>query len=1553
MTTVTELDEIDFGTTTLDHLDEQFSHYGCVDPHPTPLQAEDDDNYIAALYSDIAIPSEAQSTCYDVDELQFTSSDILNSDTVLLAAAVEHCPPATRALHALGSQIRDMKLSHSARYHELRQIDTVIGSKTDVVAHIDAGAMTSTTDLLKLLWHVTDISIGSIVLAVADGHKHYPTKLGYLRVSTHTGNDGSTLIPCYYTPTLPATIISPDAAGRSLHCQGYTSVSTFDGSLCNVTLRHCRRSAQDVVIPATLRRGLLFTDPLLLPSKAERTSVRPITSLPVLAVSFGRHEDVHSSTPDTQPCDCNTSTDAPADTSSVPGASDSSSQPGPATASAPNDIVHDSPDTTIPELREKILQYQRHGFQPDVSIASMFETSVVDTGLFPGVFDESTGCGTCSSSTCACTTSTTPPSSAGTCSCGEEAGRKLDDFRHPFDITTPPSYKLAMRGLTRDQQRILWHQRLNHLHSRRVSVQHKYAVGIPKVSIAGELEKCSICLHAKLRKAARSQDTSRRATTCFQGLSVDFGFIVQGSKNTARTKRLTGINGETCYCLIVDHFSGTLYGETFRTKAPPIDFINRWLAQHAPSGESVPDRYVRFDLGGELGHSPRVVELFEKAGYRVEPTAPMASHSNAPAERPHQTIGDALRAMLAGADLQSRFWPYAFHHHLRLYNVTVHGTSTQSPFEICRGVKPNLSYLRTFGCRVYVLPPRPHRPDKPLSDARVGTFLGFARTTKNILYYDLATHSVKTAQHIVFDEAMSDLPLEKRSYNARLLNACGNVDEIQDVDLSTVYPDLEVSRSPFTGFNTLTFPLDLTADLPLGFSVVECDRLKRGFLESISVAAVGKTLKATRKAFAHSYVVSINGNPVFSPSDVKTELDTLRASRVAPTTVEVVLAPERQADFDDRPSPVHMRLSDLRRIHALLHVDDTSTLPANMRAAVDELYDDLTPIELAEVISQVEYSIGRLHTDAMTAEERALPSFTRNRLKKLANWDQWDNAHDAQLDSHFDSGTLGKALKRPRPLDGTPPNVLRPHWANQVKTDGVRKARMCLNGSKRAAPWLHGVAQTYASCIEQPCMRLFFALAAIHGCTVTIADTKNAFQQSPPPTEQCYVAVDDAIQSWYSKRFGVQLDPKTDVVPLNKACQGHPEAGKLWEAMIGGVLSDLGFKNTTHERNLYRGLINGKMVLVCRQVDDFAVASESTAAASELVSLINARVTTVDKGIGDITINGAFSQYNGVDIHQTRDYIKMSCESYITRVLQTHGWTTPERHQSDRHDSVPLSPSLVTSLSKLQGPAEGTPEYAAIAATAGFSYRQILGELMYAYVVGRLDIGYAVTFLARFSQYPTSGHYAALKSVVKYLRRTKTWGLIYWRPSPLDHLPHVPIDQLPLDPSIPSFPCHPLSELVGYVDAAHATDLATRRSVTGLVFTLAGGAIAFKSKVQKSVSTSSTEAELIAAVTAAKMAKYFRYILFELGFPPDGPTVLYEDNEATIAMINENRPTARARHVDVQFFAIQEWRRRNDIVLRHISTTINIADAGTKSLGWTLHSRHVRRSMGHYGPPQL
>ena len=131
-----------------------------------------------------------------------------------------------------------------------------------------------------------------------------------------------------------------------------------------------------------------------------------------------------------------------------------------------------------------------------------------------------------------------------------------------------------------------------------------------------------------------------------------------------------------------------------------------------------------------------------------------------------------------------------------------------------------------------------------------------------------------------------------------------------------------------------------------------------------------------------------------------------------------------------------------------------------------------------------------------------------------------------------------------------------------------------------------------------------------------------------------------------------------------------------------------------------------------------------------------------------------------------------------------------------------------------------------------------------------------------------------------------------------------------------------------------------------------GGVISYCSKTQSIAVTSSTEAEFLAAVLAAKHAKYLRAILKELGYTIKEATPIYCDNVSAINMINNRVPTERSRHIDIQHFAIQEWQERQDIIMHHIPGIICPPDDLTKPLGWVLHSRHARRMMGHYGFPR-
>jgi hypothetical protein len=158
--------------------------------------------------------------------------------------------------------------------------------------------------------------------------------------------------------------------------------------------------------------------------------------------------------------------------------------------------------------------------------------------------------------------------------------------------------------------------------------------------------------------------------------------------------------------------------------------------------------------------------------------------------------------MLSGASLASRFWPYAFYHFLRLHNMTIHGDQVKTPYELCSGRKPDLSRLRTFGCRVYVEPPRPRRPAKTEMDARNGILTGDAQTLKNPLYFDLDSHEGKSAQHARYDEGMNNVPGPPP--NARRVRFAQR-DEPFPAEATLLEPlDLDVSENPFQDLSTLS-----------------------------------------------------------------------------------------------------------------------------------------------------------------------------------------------------------------------------------------------------------------------------------------------------------------------------------------------------------------------------------------------------------------------------------------------------------------------------------------------------------------------------------------------------------------------------------------------------------------------------------------------------------------------------------------------------------------------------------------------------------------------------
>jgi hypothetical protein len=1096
-------------------------------------------------------------------------------------------------------------------------------------------------------------------------------------------------------------------------------------------------------------------------------------------------------------------------------------------------------------------------------------------------------------------------------------------------------------------ERILWHQRLGHPSDAYLYNAHRHITGVPAFKHTDPvLDQCPVCLPAKLKKRAAGNDTTRTATVPFQGLSIDFAFTGQKSKDKDRSASFLGLNGESCYIMIADHATGTLYGTTRISKGSPLNWLRAWLHRHSPT---VDNKYVVLDQGGELYHNPAIRDLFKKEFlYDVYPTGADASHQNGPVERSHQTVGNALRTMLNGANLDARFWPYAFQSFLRLKNALSKDNKASS-YETLHHSKPDFTQLRTFGCRVWVRPPG-KRTARLTNHARKGIFLGYLpNTLKNILWFDVDSNRIKIAFHARFDEGMNDLPLEAIPPNVQHLHRMQAGDPIPADTVSATITPFGFHLTPFLSERDVTVKVKCS-DPTFGFRILSDSTSNRAYVSEIlprtSSATMCSSPKATSRKYKGSFLTAINDSPVFTAADATRLLVALRATLPAPTRFTVTLAPEPLPSLHDRTLALHEH--DLDDLATRTAPDDGLTIGGDELRAIHALRSD-HPFSTDEITTdELDLLIHSIQSESVTAAERALGRFTRRRLRNLDNWPFWKVAETKQLDQFHELGMFGSPIIPPKDAI-----ILNPHWQYKVKNSGQRRSRNCCDGSPRASPHLHAIAETYSSCVEQPAQRLFFALALALNFTTFGGDAQDAYAHSPAPTVPTFVRIDDAYSDWYFDTFNIRLN-RGLVLPVQRALQGHPESGVCWEKHINAILNDstLNFKSTTHERNIYQATIKGQRVLLLCQVDDFALACADPAIAVYVYEHIGLKLRLPKEPKPPFEQLGIVDSFNGVDVLQTRKYTKLSCESYIRRLLLSHNWSTPSATDtaSPSRPREPLNPSDVHAIYHSTGPAEHTLEHAALSKEMGFNYRTLLGELLYAYISARPDIGYAITTLAKFAKSPGRIHYSRLKGIAKYLRNTLDWGILYWRPTDMPSLPLVPLKfPIPKD-DLPTFPL--FSDpflLTGYVDAAHANELVKRRSTTGYGFMLAGGIVAYRSKTQTITATSSTEAEFIAAVSAAKVAKYLRSILSQLGFPQKSATPLYEDNESAIKMINAGKPTERSRHIDIQYFAIQDWRQAGDIILKSIPGIINPADDFTKALGWVLHSRHARRLMGHYG----
>ena len=217
-------------------------------------------------------------------------------------------------------------------------------------------------------------------------------------------------------------------------------------------------------------------------------------------------------------------------------------------------------------------------------------------------------------------------------------------------------------------------------------------------------------------------------------------------------------------------------------------------------------------------------------------------------------------------------------------------------------------------------------------------------------------------------------------------------------------------------------------------------------------------------------------------------------------------------------------------------------------------------------------------------------------------------------------------------------------------------------------------------------------------------------------------------------------------------------------------------------------------------------------------------------------------------------------------------------------------------------------------------YRKSVGSLMYASCCTRPDITAVVNRLAQFFNNPTERHMSAAKRVWRYLKGTTDLGIVFGSEE---------------------------IQLKGYSDADYAADKKDRRSVGAHVFKLANGPIFWQSKRQRTIATSTLEAEYMALASATREAFWIRSLLMELGMThligTSSTVTIMGDNQGSIA--TAKNPEPRAKHIDIQHHYVREKVADKVISISYCPTADMIADILTKPLARTAHEK-LRKQLG-------
>ena len=433
--------------------------------------------------------------------------------------------------------------------------------------------------------------------------------------------------------------------------------------------------------------------------------------------------------------------------------------------------------------------------------------------------------------------------------------------------------------------------------------------------------------------------------------------------------------------------------------------------------------------------------------------------------------------------------------------------------------------------------------------------------------------------------------------------------------------------------------------------------------------------------------------------------------------------------------------------------------------------------------------------------------------------------------------------------------------------------------------------ETFSPVSKKDSFRVIMALVAHFDLELQQMDVKIAFLNGDLE-EEVYMKQPEGFSS---------SDGEHLVCKLKKSIYGLKQASRQWYLKFHDIISSFGFVENIMDQCIYQKTSGSKICFLVLYVDDILLATNDKGLLYEVKQFLSKNFNMKDMGEASYVI--------GIKIHRERSQciLGLSQETYINKVLERFRMKdcSPSVAPIVKGDRFNLNQCPKNELEQEQ--------------MKNIPYASAVGSLMYAQVCTRPDIAFAVGMLGRYQNNPGIDHWRAAKKVMRYLKGTKDYMLMYRRTDDL--------------------------EVVGYSDSDFAGCVDSRKSTSGYVFMFASGAVSWRSSKQTLTATSTMEAEFVSCFEATSHGVWLKSFISGLRIVDSisKPLKVYCDNSAAVFLAKNNKSGSRSKHIDIKYLAIRERVKENKVVIEHISTELMIADPLTKGMPPKSFKDHVVR----------